>query len=199
MRWFSINIIFLVLLSLLILVDLSLAEIYSFLDSDGVLHFTNVPSDARYRPLNYLNSKQTMSRKDRLRQFDTMILDAANKYNLDPDIIRAVVKVESDFDPLAVSKSGALGLMQLMPQTAKELKVENPFDPQENIEGGVKHFRQLWEAFDGDLVLCVAAYNAGKNAVSKNWKVPNNSETTNFVDKVLGYYHKLKNNSLLEQ
>ena len=181
---------------LLSLISSSLAETYTFIDSEGILHFTNVPSDIRYKPLEKPGSKQKVSpwcQSHHFNTIDAMILDMAEKYGLDPALIKALVKAESDFDPMAVSKDGAIGLMQLMPQTAKEMKVTNPFDPQENVEGGTKYFRHLWEAFEGDIVLSIAAYNAGKNAVLKYRQVPPYRQTRRFVDRVLSYYYLYKN------
>ena len=128
----------------------------------------------------------------RRRQFDKIIRDTSKKYDLDPDLISALIKVESDFDPKAVSKSGAIGLMQLMPGTAQEMKVSDPFDPRENVEGGVKYFKELWELFNGDISLAAAAYNSGKTWVLRHRKVPDNQETKDYVEKVLTYYYLYK-------
>jgi soluble lytic murein transglycosylase-like protein len=120
-------------------------------------------------------------------QIDEAVKGAANQFNLDPNLIRAIIRQESNFDPNDVSKSGAMGLMQLMPETAKLMGVENPLDIKENIYGGSKYLKNLLDSFDGDLTLALAAYNAGPGAVRKHGGVPPYKETQNYVPKVLGY------------
>lgn len=192
MKWLSTRVIF-TLLYFFLFAPAAFAEIYSYVDSKGILHFTNVPTDTRYKPMEYDGPKQGVNLKDQRRQYDAIILNTSRKYALEPALIRAIVKVESDFDPIAVSRAGALGLMQLMPQTAKEMKVKNPFDPRENVEGGVKYFKKMWETFDGDIILSLAAYNAGAKAVSKYNQVPPYRQTRDYVEKVLTYYYIYKN------
>ncbi len=124
--------------------------------------------------------------------YDKVIANAAKKYSLDPSLIRAVIRVESDFDRYAVSKMGARGLMQLMPDTARTLRVRNSFDPEENIYGGTKYLRSLYTLFEGDLKLTLAAYNAGPTLVKKIKRIPRIPETVNYVRQVLYHYRKYK-------
>ncbi len=121
-------------------------------------------------------------------QFDSYIQEAAQKHNVDPNLVRAVIQQESAFDPNATSHCGAQGLMQLMPETAKEVGVTNPYDPKDNIMGGTKYLGRLLTMFDGDLTKTIAAYNAGPGAVDHYNGVPPYSETQGYVKKVKGYY-----------
>jgi soluble lytic murein transglycosylase len=182
---------FLVILGLLLVKPTS-AEIYRYVDENGVVHFSNVPVDSRYR-LFLRGSKPPGSRKEPS-FYDHIIEEIAEKYGVDRHLVRAVIKVESDFDPSLVSKKGAQGLMQLMPETAGDMKVEDAFNPRENIEGGVKYLRRLLDMFDQDLPLTLAAYNAGENIVKKNGhQIPPYKETQEYVKKVLGYFQEYKN------
>lgn len=118
------------------------------------------------------------------------IQTASAKYHIDPNLIKAVVKQESAFNPYSISSSGAQGLMQLMPDTADGLGVANPWDVSQNIDGGVRYLKDQLVAFDGDLSLALAAYNAGPNSVRKYNGVPPYAETQNYVQKVLSYYRQ---------
>jgi soluble lytic murein transglycosylase-like protein len=120
--------------------------------------------------------------------FDNLISQAANRYNVDQDLIRAVIKVESNFDPNAVSHAGAKGLMQLMDATADSLGVENSFDAAQNIEGGVAYLAQQLRRFHGNTELALAAYNAGPGAVMRHGGIPPIAETQKYVSRVLSYY-----------
>jgi len=121
--------------------------------------------------------------------FSSLINQAAQKYDVNPGLVQAVMKAESNFNPSAVSSAGALGLMQLMPATAANLGVGNPLDPQQNIDGGVKFLSQLLSRYNGNVKMAVAAYNAGPGAVDRYHGVPPYTETQTYVDRVLGYYN----------
>jgi transglycosylase-like protein with SLT domain len=120
---------------------------------------------------------------------DSAIAMAAARHNVDPNLVRAVVKVESNFNPNAVSRKGAMGLMQLMPSTARQLKVKNPFDPEQNVDAGVRHLKQLLENYGGDVKLTLAAYNAGAGAVARSSGVPRYAETQNYVRRITNLYY----------
>ena len=120
---------------------------------------------------------------------DSAIEQAAARHNVDPNLVRAVVKVESNFNPNALSRKGAMGLMQLMPSTAKQLKVRNPFDPEQNVDAGVRHLKQLLESYGGDVRLTLAAYNAGAGAVARSSGVPHYAETQNYVRRITNLYY----------
>jgi soluble lytic murein transglycosylase-like protein len=122
------------------------------------------------------------------REIDTAIEKAAARHNVDANLVRALVKVESNFNPNAISRKGAMGLMQLMPTTARQLKVTNPFNPEENVDAGVRHLKQLLESYGGDVRLSLAAYNAGSGAVSRNRGIPKYRETQNYVRRITGLY-----------
>jgi soluble lytic murein transglycosylase-like protein len=122
------------------------------------------------------------------REIEAAIEKAATRHNVDANLVRALVQVESNFNPNAVSRKGAMGLMQLMPQTARQLNLKNPFDPQENVDAGVRHLRQLLDNYNGDIRLSLAAYNAGSGAVSKSRGIPRYSETQNYVRRITNLY-----------
>ena len=119
---------------------------------------------------------------------DAAIEAAAARHNVDPSLVRSVIKVESNFNPNAVSRKGAMGLMQLMPQTARSLNVTNPFDPAQNVDAGVRHLKQLMESFGGNVPLSLAAYNAGAGAVARSGGIPRYAETRNYVRRITGLY-----------
>ena len=123
------------------------------------------------------------------KDIDAAIDMAAARHNVDPNLVRAVVKVESNFNPNAVSRKGAMGLMQLMPSTARSLKVKNPFDPGQNVDAGVRHLKQLLESYGGDVKLTLAAYNAGSGAVARSAGVPHFAETQNYVRRITNLYY----------
>jgi soluble lytic murein transglycosylase-like protein len=120
---------------------------------------------------------------------DSAIEQAAARHNVDPNLVRAVVKVESNFNPNAVSRKGAMGLMQLMPSTARQLNVKNPFDPEQNVDAGVRHLKQLLESYGGNIKLTLAAYNAGAGAVARSSGVPRYAETQNYVRRITNLYY----------
>jgi soluble lytic murein transglycosylase len=162
------------------------AEIYQYTDAKGIISLTNVPSDLRYRrvdlPANRLHPM--ISEQD----LDPMISRFSRQHQLHPALIRAVIKAESDFDPRAVSRAGAIGLMQLMPQTAVRMDVRDLYDPEDNIGGGTRYLRQLLDRFRGNLPLALAAYNAGEHVVDRYRALPPIDETRQYVRKVLRYY-----------
>lgn len=172
------------------------AAMYSFVDQDGKLHFTNVPADSRYREVPGYEDQGSTVVYGRYGQF---IKDAAVRYGLDPELITAVIKVESSFNPYAVSKKGAMGLMQLMPETAKEMQVGAPFEAKENIMGGSRYLRKMLNLFKGDLRLGLAAYNAGPNRILKNGIIPKIPETEQYVKKVMREYGRSRANALAKE
>ena len=176
---------FILLIVLLLTFPDAEAGMYSFVDQEGRLHFTNVPVDPRYREVPGYGA---LRKAAALGRFDKHIRSAAERYSLDPELIRAIIKVESSFDQYAVSEKGAMGLMQLMPETAKEMKVGAPFEAGENIMGGSRYLRKMLNLFDEDLRLGLAAYNAGPDRVLGKRAVPKIPETEQYVEKVLYEY-----------
>ncbi len=154
------------------------------------MHITNVPTSTKYRWM--MGERRTPHRSVNNRRFDDIIADTSAKYGVDPRLVRAVVKAESDFDAHAVSRKGAQGLMQLMPETARLMGVRDIHDPEENIEGGIRKLSSLLKMFGWNLHLALAAYNAGESAVIKYGDVPPYSETRNYVKRVLYYYNRYK-------
>jgi soluble lytic murein transglycosylase-like protein len=178
------------------------ADIYHYVDADGVAHFTNTrPNDAKYKvyakdgPRARAGVVPFMPQdKDigRFTRYDEWIRQAATLYQIPEQLVRAVIKVESDYDPRAVSVAGARGLMQLMPDTADRLQVRDIDDPRENIFGGVRFLRILANDFNGDLELTVAAYNAGGEAVMRYGGIPPFQQTRDYVVKVTSFYRRYR-------
>jgi soluble lytic murein transglycosylase-like protein len=173
------------------------ADIYKFVDEGGVIHLTNVPTNtnAKYE-LVYKEKRIIFNIKPKdVLKYDQMITRAAEKYNVDAALIKAVIKTESNFNHRAVSPKGAQGLMQLMPRTASALRVEDSFHPENNIEGGTRYLRYLLNIFEGNLSLALAAYNAGENAVIryKN-SIPPYRETQTYVQRVLAHLNDYRKN-----
>ena len=141
----------------------------------------------------YLDGKgpnyQYLNRAFTQQDIDSAIDAAAARHNVDPSLVRSVVKVESNFNPNAVSRKGAMGLMQLMPSTARSLNVANPFDPAQNVDAGVRHLRKLLDSYGGDVRLTLAAYNAGSGAVARSAGVPRFRETQNYVRRITDLYN----------
>jgi soluble lytic murein transglycosylase-like protein len=173
----------------------SSAGIYRYVDEKGIIHFTNCPRDSRFK-LYLQESKEEAEEMHSLSVpyvkdsncFDLLISEYSQKYRVDFALIKAMIQAESGFNPNAISKKGAKGLMQLMPETASRMNVSNIFNPKENIEGGVRYFKYLLSLFNNDIRLSLAAYNAGENLVSDLRSIPPYRETIDYVRKVLNYY-----------
>lgn len=176
------------------------AGMYVCRDQSGAVSFTNVRNGSDCQPLvlpKGNGSVQGLSRRsfhgaDNSKKYDRVIGRIASRYNVDPSLIKAIVHTESNFNSQAISKSGAQGLMQLMPGTARELRVVDPFNPRENIDGGTRYFRQLLDSFNEDLILSLAAYNAGPGLVTRTGGVPQIPETVRYINKVLKRYKVYK-------
>lgn len=170
------------------------ADIYRSIGPDGVISFSNKRSPgARLVARDSGNRKPTpaMPRDtspDRYTRYDAYIHEAATLYQIPVELVRAVIKVESDFDPRAVSPADARGLMQLIPETASRMFVNDVFDPRENILGGTRYLRVLANLFNGDIELTLAGYNAGEGAVIRHGGIPPYPETIDYVARVLAYY-----------
>jgi Transglycosylase SLT domain/Domain of unknown function (DUF4124) len=181
------------------------ADIYQYTDENGVLHFTNVDGGGKHRRRTATKSKRPrktatavnsrsatrppVSSADIPSAYSDIISTACDRYGVDPLLVHAVVKVESDFNPYALSSKGAMGLMQLMPQTAVSMNIRNSFNPQENIEGGVRYLRYLIDRYEGNLSLALAAYNSGETAVKRWGSIPPFKETQNYVKRILMIYN----------
>jgi soluble lytic murein transglycosylase len=168
------------------------AGIYKYVDSEGVTHFTNVPDHGGYEWVMRESSavKGDPHAKRNQVRYDYLIRKASRKHDMDPALVKAVIEAESDFDTDAESRAGAVGLMQLMPETAKGLGVEDRSDPFDNIEGGVIYLKSLLVRFKRNIPLALAAYNAGAANVERYGKIPPFKETENFVERVLEHHRK---------
>lgn len=182
-------------LGLLLLPAVGFADVYLFRDKDGVLNFTNVPTHGGYRRV-MRDGSQPPPAVSGSGDYDEVIRSASDRHSIDADLVRAVIKAESDFNSNARSRKGAMGLMQLMPDTARLHNVLNAFDPVDNIEGGVRHLRMLLERYQGDLRLSLAAYNAGSGAVEKHGGIPPFAETREYVRRVLRFYEAFRGGRL---
>lgn len=166
---------------------------FSYVDDSGSQVFTNIAPVHPVRDLKITGSVSQPANLDpttKSESYDAIIEKYAGDYRLNPNLIRSIIATESGFNPKAVSPKGARGLMQLMPATAERLGVGNSFDPEENIKGGVKHFRSLMDSFDNDLALSLAAYNAGENLVQRLGRVPEIKETRDYVQSVKKRFSK---------
>jgi soluble lytic murein transglycosylase-like protein len=171
--------------------------IFAFTDSNGVVHYSNVPADQRFQlllaePRSAASPPLPQSTfLDRSAAYVHLIKGAAQTNRLEPALVTAVMLAESGGDPRAVSKRGARGLMQLMPATARRYGVSDVFDPEQNIGAGSRYLRDLVERYQNDLQLVLAAYNAGPEAVDRQGGIPPFRETLEYVPRVLQIYHKL--------
>jgi hypothetical protein len=181
------------LISIMLVVGPSLtsvapAQVLRLVDEDGVVHLTNVPSHPRYRDIagGSAMAEERFPRAARQPgRYTELIREIARQYDVDPTLVAAMIRAESAFDPTAVSRKGAAGLMQLMPQTASALGVLDRFDPHESIRGGVRHLRHLLDRYRGQVALALAAYNAGEGAVDAHGGVVPYRETEQYVQRVL--------------
>jgi len=166
------------------------ADIFVRVDSEGVLHFTNVPTSSTssdYKVyIKETSPKPFNSYNEDL--YDDAISEASKKHGVSFSLLKALIKTESDFDPRAISRAGAMGLMQIMPENIRRLNIKDPFDPKENIMGGARYLKELIQRFEGELQLALAAYNAGPKAVEQYNRIPPYQETENFVKAVMRYY-----------
>jgi len=172
------------------------AMIYVCRDSRGGVSFTNVPSLPDCKVFSKTGISRSMRGGGYLTydsgRYDRDITRVSRLYNVDPHLIKAIIRTESDFNHRAISKEGAQGLMQLMPETARELRVFNPFNAKENIDGGTRYFRRLLDTFGGNIKLSLAAYNAGPGQVQRANGIPAIPETVRYVKKVLRQYRIYK-------
>jgi soluble lytic murein transglycosylase len=159
------------------------ADIYRYVDANGRVHFTDTPTHGRWD----MYRKEGSAIGSQHHSYLSIIRRCASSYRLEEALVKAVIKVESDYQPHIVSKKGAQGLMQLIPETAKSLKVNNPFDPSENIRGGSEYLRRMLDLFNNDLELALAAYNSGPSTVQRYGGIPPYDETRNYVKKVKHY------------
>jgi len=181
------------------------ADIYQWTDADGVVHFTNRPTNNPSAKVYLKTPATTIARfsggtgpaiadrdPTRYTRFDDAIREAASLYQIPEALVRAVIKVESDYEPRALSSAGARGLMQLMPETASRMQVKDIYDPRENIFGGVRYLRVLANMFNGDLELTIAGYNAGEQAVINHGGIPPYTQTRDYVVKVTKFYRRYR-------
>ena len=173
----------------------SVADVYRFVDEYGVTHLTNIPMGPQFRVLIREGERDLDPASDAklkpalpLAPYDALIAETAEKYGVDSALVKAVIRTESNFNQRAISKKGARGLMQIMPETALALGVGDCYRPEDNIDGGIRHLSRLIGLYRGDLRLALAAYNAGEGAVARYSGIPPFSETRNYVRQVLDHY-----------
>jgi hypothetical protein len=168
-------------------------DIYKYVDPEGVVHLTNVPTEHNVPYVLVIREKRVIIqlKGGDITRYDDLISKAADKYRISSALVKAVIKAESNFDQRAVSRVGARGLMQLMPATAASLQVQDSFHPENNIEGGVRYLRYLLNLFNDNLPLALAAYNSGENTVIRyNRRIPPYPETQTYVRRVIDYFNK---------
>ena len=173
------------------------ADIYMYVDANGVIHFTNVPTNAETSYQIFIKERTakilgSVSNERYEHDFDPYIAEASKRHGVSFPLVKAIIKAESDFNPKAISKKGALGLMQIMPENLEILQIQDPFDPWENIMGGTRYFRMMLDRFNGKLPLSLAAYNAGPTVVDRYNSIPPFKETEDYIEKVMMYYYSYK-------
>jgi soluble lytic murein transglycosylase len=166
-------------------------EMYRYISPNGTVHMTNVPSDRRFSPL---ANKRTYHASILDQELEDAVAQYAEEYRLSPALVMAVIKAESDFNPIVISKAGAVGLMQLIPETAIQHGVRNLYDTRDNIAGGARHLRYLLDRYHGNVRLALAAYNAGERKVDRYRQIPPFKETRAYVKKVMGFYRDYRMN-----
>jgi len=171
------------------------ADIYRYVDAQGRVHFTDTPTHGRWNM--YIKEKPAAGAGHH--SYLEIIRQHARSYRLEEALVKAVIKVESDYQARTVSRKGAQGLMQLIPETARDLNVHNPFDPDENIRGGSQYLRKMLDLFNEDLELALAAYNSGPTTVKRYGGIPPYDETRNYVKRVKHYldYYRQAGDTLL--
>jgi soluble lytic murein transglycosylase-like protein len=188
--------VFLSLSATLLISTYSYADIYKYVDENGVVFYTDTPNGQK--AAKFIQSPIAegtpavikAEKKPFKRNYSEIIHEKCRQYDVDPSLVKAMIKTESDYNPDAVSPKGAMGLMQLMPVTAREMGVYNPYNAEQNIEGGIKYIKYLLEKFNGNLTLALAAYNSGPTTVEKFGSVPPITETRQYVKKILTIYNK---------
>ena len=167
------------------------ADIYRYVDDNGVMHLTNLPTNANYKL--WIKERRVIIKGGLdMTKYGPLIQKAADKYKVDYSLIKAVIKAESNFNHMAVSPKGAQGLMQLMPKTASILQVQDSFEPESNIEGGVRYLRYLMNVYNGHMPLALAAYNAGEGTMANQRRRVTFLETRKFVVRAIDYYWEYK-------
>lgn len=167
------------------------ADVIQYQGLDGRRYFANaVPATGTVQPLPALRPRlaRAATRENQQARMMSLVYPLAQQYDIDANLVRAIIAVESNFDAQAVSTAGAQGLMQLMPETATHYQVQQPFDPRANVEGGIRYLKDLWQRFGGDLSRVLAAYNAGEGAVERFGGIPPYPETRRYVARVLALY-----------
>jgi len=172
------------------------ADVFVYKDKQGVLTFTNVPTHQGFRRV-IRETNGNVEPFTSANGYEDLIKSASERQQLDADLIRAVIRAESNFNSGARSNKGAMGLMQLMPDTARLHNVSNVYNPDENIDGGVRHLRLLLDRFQGDLQLTLAGYNAGIKAVEKYGGIPPYPETREYIRRVLQYHQRYRGNGTI--
>jgi len=194
---FKHRLLFILILILPLLTGISpaCADIYRYVDAQGRVHFTDTPTHGRWNM--YLKEKPVAGSGNR--SYLEIIRQHARSYQLEEALVKAIIKVESDYRPGSVSKKGAQGLMQLIPETARDLNVDNPFDPYQNIRGGSQYLRKMLDLFNNDIELALAAYNSGPTTVKRYGGIPPYDETRNYVKRVKHYldYYRLAGDTML--